>query len=483
VADNKTDMAEGRVKGSRRLVSIRDVLYVFFKNEYIILVTLLTAVVAATIYCFLASPIYRAETKILVRLGKAQTSGMEQYREAYNLLFQERTQNIHNEMELIRGQYLTQKVLAKLKDNFANASAKHHVDVNKKSALKFLEALRVQFLEESDMIRVTFDWEDAEFAALVANSYAEEYLDHHTKVHESKRSYKFYTEQIDSYEKKLNEAEDALQTFLNTTGIANIALQKDVLLRNVADAEIRYQEAAVEHGQVLTKFRKIKEMITQGGWVETPDIGSKGIDKQAYLRTLDESYFRLMAERIRLLQYFTPKADEVQSVDRQLSNLRSQKNESLLNIAAIDLASAELRKNVMRQELSAKRKELQKINAHTAELRELERRRDIIEANYLLYKKKGEDLRIADDLDKRRMTSVTIATPAIPPLSPAYPRKALVIVLSAVIGLFLSFCFCAVREFFNHTFKDDDSVFTMLGTPLLVSVPQIRDVHVKASGD
>jgi uncharacterized protein involved in exopolysaccharide biosynthesis len=468
--------------GERKLVSVRDVLYIFFKNEYIILITLLTAVIAATAYCLIAPPVYRAETKILVKLGKAQISGMEQYRpEAYNMLFQERTQNIHNEMELIRGQFLTQKVLTKLKADFPEMAAKYDVEVSKKRVEKFLDALRVQFLEESDMLRLTFDWPDSAFAALVARTYAEEYIDHHTKVHQSKRSYQFYIEQIDLYEKKLKEAEDALQHFLDTTGIANIALQKDVLLKNISDAETRYQDAAVEHGQVLVKMNKIKEMIAASGWVETPDIGSKGIDKQAYLRTLDESYFRLMTERARLLKYFTPKAEEVQSIDLQLANLRGQKNESLLNIAGTDLAAAESKRTMQFRELSRQKKELHKINALTAELRELERKRDIVEGNYRLYKKKGEDLRISDDLDARRLTGVLVATPAIPPLSPAYPRKGLVIGLSAVIGLFFSFCFCAIREFFNHTFKDDDSVSTILDVPLLLSVPLIGGTHGKAA--
>jgi uncharacterized protein involved in exopolysaccharide biosynthesis len=484
VANNETNKSGRHMGNNRRLVSIRDVLYIFFKNQHIILITLLTAVIAATLYCFLASPVYRAETKILVKLGKAQISGMEQYRpEAYNILFQERAQNIHNEMELIKGQYLTAKVLGRLKTDFGDIAAKQGVDVKRKSVLRFLDEVRVQFLEESDMIRVTFDWEDPEFAALVANTYAEEYIGHHAKVHESKRSYKFYLEQIDLYERKLRETEDALQGFLNKTGIVNIGLQKDILLRNIADTQTKYQEALVDHGQVIDKVKRVRDMIRKNEWIETPETGSKIFDKQAYLRTLDETYFRLMTERERLLKNFTPKANEVQSIDRQIANVRNQKAESLLNIVAMDLTAAEYKKNVLSQEVSRQKKDLQRINSLTAELAQLERTREIVEANYRLYKKKGEDLRIADDLDTRRLTSVTVATPAIPPLEPSYPRKGLVITLAAVIGLFLSFCVCAVREFFNHTFKDDDSVSAVLSIPFLVSVPQIRTALVKTSGD
>jgi uncharacterized small protein (DUF1192 family) len=40
-----------------------------------------------------------------------------------------------------------------------------------------------------------------------------------------------------------------------------------------------------------------------------------------------------------------------------------------------------------------------------------------------------------------------------------------------MIGLFLSFGFSAIREFFNHTFKDDADIGSILGVPFLVAVP------------
>jgi succinoglycan biosynthesis transport protein ExoP len=117
---------------------------------------------------------------------------------------------------------------------------------------------------------------------------------------------------------------------------------------------------------------------------------------------------------------------------------------------------------------------MERLNSLTLRLRQLERAKEIIEVNYQLYLKKGEDLRIADDLDARKLTSVKIAAPALPPLSPAYPRKDLIIGISAFLGLLFGFAFCAAREYFSHTFKDDESVSAILGIPLLVSVPNMK---------
>ena len=436
----------------KKVLTARDVLYIFFKNRLVITTVLFTSIVISLVYCLLTPPIYRAETKLLIRMGKAQVSAMEQFRpEAYNVLFQERTQNIRNEMELLKGQYLTEKVIARLKDRIEPLKTDESIigrmtdgvktagetilswlglssrplSQEKGMVLTFLNALHVTYLEDTDMVSVAFDWTDPKFAALVANVYADEFVTQHMLVNESQQSYRFYIDQIALFEKKLKDAEERLQTFISSSNIANIALQKELLLRNIADLQNQYDLAVVESSQAQTKANKIREMARNVGWVETPEMGSSNTDKQAYLRTLDESYFKLKTERERLLKFYTAKSDEVRSIDNQLAGLRRQKIDSLLNVANLELSLAQNKKASLADEVANERKKLDGINEKTVGLKQLERERDITEQNYQIYKKKAEDLRISDDLDSRRISDAKIATPAIPPLCPPTPRRTL----------------------------------------------------------
>jgi uncharacterized protein involved in exopolysaccharide biosynthesis len=484
----------------KKLLTTRDVLYIFFKNRLVITAILLTSIIVSLAYCLLTPPVYRAETKILIRMGKAQVSAMEQFRpEAYNVLFQERTQNIRNEMELLKGQYLTEKVIARLKDRIEPLKTDQSIigmitdgartvvqtvlswlglssrplSQEKGQVLTFLNALHVTYLEDTDMISVAFDWTDPKFAALVANVYADEFVTQHMVVYESQQSYRFYIDQIALYEKKLKDADERLQGFISSSGIANIALQKELLLRNIADLQNQYNLASVDSSQAQTKVNKIREMARSAGWVETPDLGANNFDKQAYLRTLDESYFKLKTERERLLKFYTAKADEVKSIDYQLAGLRKQKIDSLLNVANLDLSLAQNKKASLSAEVAEERKKLDGINEKSVGLKQLERERDITEQNYQVYKKKAEDLRISDDLDSRRISDARIAMPAIPPLTAAYPKKNLIMIISALVGLTLGFGYSAVSEFFNHTFRGNEDIADVLGVPLLLSVPLV----------
>jgi uncharacterized protein involved in exopolysaccharide biosynthesis len=479
---------------TKRTFSLRDVLYILFKNKVLILSVFLTSLITSACYCLFASPLYRAEAKIIVKLGKAQFAGMEQYRpENYNILFQERSANINNEIELIRGQYLTQKVVERMKRHIEETKKRrigagsrenrllewfglHSEDGDEKGYVNsFIKALKVTYIEDTDMMKLSFRWTDPLFAALAANTYVDEYINQHTKVHESKQTYQFYLEQLELYDKLLKQAEDDLQTFLNQTNISNLALQKDLLLRRIADLEADHVSNRVIVEQGVTKLNSVKKMAANPeGWIETPDLGSPNADKLAYLAALDQSYFRLKVERDRLLKTYTHKAMEVRSIDRQLSGLRKQKTDSLLNIIHTEVSIAVAKKDSLFRELTTQKRQLEGINGLTMRLKQLERQREIVEVNYQVYKKKAEDLRISDDLDTRKISSVKIVSPAITPMAPYFPDSALIIGLSSLLGLFFAFTLSAVREFFNHTFKDDIDVRNYLGVPLLITVPLLE---------
>jgi uncharacterized protein involved in exopolysaccharide biosynthesis len=479
---------------TKRTFSLRDVFYILFKNKVLILSVFLTSLITSACYCLFVSPLYRAEAKIIVKLGKAQFAGMEQYRpENYNILFQERSANINNEIELIRGQYLTQKVVERMKKHIEEAKKRlagsgsrenrllswfgvHHKESDEKGYVNsFIRALKVTYIEDTDMMKLSFRWTDPLFAALAANTYVDEYISQHTKVHESRQTYQFYLEQLELYDKLLKQAEDELQTFLNQTNISNLALQKDLLLRRIAELEADHVSNRVIVEQGVTKLNSVKKMAANpDGWIETPDLGSPNADKLAYLAALDQSYFRLKVERERLLKTYTPKATEVRSIDRQLSGLRKQKTDSLLNIINTEVSIAIAKKNSLFRELTTQKKQLEGINGLTMRLKQLERQREIVEVNYQLYKKKAEDLRISDDLDTRKISSVKIVSPAITPMAPYFPDSALIIGLSSLLGLFFAFTLASVREFFSHTFKDDIDIRNYLGLPLLITVPLLE---------
>jgi uncharacterized protein involved in exopolysaccharide biosynthesis len=496
---------QDRGRATARPVTLVDIFYVLFKHKRGIIVTFLTAVALSFIYAITTTPVYEAETKILVKLGREKISEINAYTdESYNILFQERTQNINNEIELIKGRYLAERVLDRLSDKIAESMSQppsgtlarvrgaissalsKTLDAVKtpfyalgiveresertKILKRLMASVRAEFLEDTDIIRLSLRAHDPDIAAMGVNAYAAEYLAHHIAVNETDESLDFYTRQIHVYEDTLKTIEEQLATFLKSGSIADIKAQKDVLLRDLADLEKRYDEVAVEVETTRQKLADVKEVVDRDEWVETPDL--KNLETQvAGLTAIDNEYVQLISERDRLLEKYQPSWRDVKAIDSQLAKLREQKISSLTRILNTRLSASSKEIETLRRQIEAKRRTLASLNDATVPLEQLRRERSIIEDNYLLYKKKAEELRISEDLNKRLITSVKIVNPAIPPLEHVYPRRGLVLLLGTLLGLFAGFGYAFVSEFFNHTFRNEQDVAEVLGLSTLVAIP------------
>ena len=119
---------------------------------------------------------------------------------------------------MVKGQYLTEKVVARVGNRIealrtgrtpvaqiasAIRSAFRVVlasvglstsptDPAKRMVLTFLDHLRVTSLPDTDVVSITFDWTDPDSAALVANTYADEYAMQRSLLNDSQRLYAFY---------------------------------------------------------------------------------------------------------------------------------------------------------------------------------------------------------------------------------------------------------------------------------------------------
>lgn len=486
---------------SIRPLTLRDILYIFFKNKNSILTVFFTALILSTAYTVLTFPIYSSEIKVLVKLGKEKFSAVDEYsKQNYNVLFQERAQNINNELEIMKVSF-NDSLSARLMEALYRLNASKEKTFitkvriglasfykNAKDALyapfywtglsrkrtdeellagALMDAVKYEALEDTDVIRMTFRWDDPEFAAYAMNEFTSEYLINHIKAYENERSLDFYVDKVGLYKKKLKGTEHELEALLKKGGISNIALEKELLLKDISEIEKKYNEANAEYEDIAVKVKKIKEMYDDPAlWIETPKMN----ESSSELKPLDSAYFKLLEEKTRLLDAFPPGSREIKRIDSQMSNLRKQKSESLSNIFGIELLTKRDLRNSLGERLAGKKALLEKMNARTLELSRLERERAMVQDNYYLYETKAEQLRISNDLNNRQITSVKIISPAVAPKEPVFPKRKLIIGIAAFLGLFVGFGYSAVCEFLNHTFKDEHDVSEFLGAPLLMTI-------------
>lgn len=485
-------------------VSRRDIVYVVFKYKLEMLIIFIASLVIALGYLLYVGPTYKAQTKILVLLGKEKTTAIDANTGRPNFVFTERGQNINNEIEILTDANLTYSVLPKLKawldaryrppETIYQWVKKWSKDAwrwtkelartplyalglsvkltkEQRTVIAFHSALNVHHTEETDYIRLTFSWSNPQFAAFAANTYAEEYVKRRIEVYKSADTQKFYIDQIELLGKQLLDIEEELELFLEQTKISNFDVQIELNLRQISrleeefiDVEYMLSDLSFKLDQIIDTYENTSE------WPEVSETSFMLPD----LSALDKHYFDLQAKKNELLGTLTRESRAIVSLEEQIAKLRKQKIESLTNAIAPQIKSTETKRNMLAEELQRKRDVLRNLDQKSRKYKELVRSRKIIETNYVKYKEKAEDFRIARALTDRRITSVLITGPALPPAQPSAPWNSLVMGLAALLGLFLGFVYSTFAEYFDRSFQGRSDVESVLEVPLLVTIPDLE---------
>ncbi len=513
--------------------SLRDVLTIFFKNKKHIILIFFIAMLSALVYCIFTTKIYKAEVQILVQMGREKSASINAIpAENNNVIFQERSQNINNELNILNGSSLFTQAFPKIKkilknpyeqdiygrlnkltfiddkisitkpvqnhlslDSFIKKTKAIIISVKKRVReillspfyftglaskisdnelikIRIKNALHYDFIEDTDIIKLSFKWENPLVAALIANLYAKEYMTCRAKIYEGEESFNLYSSQTDIYKKKLNAIEKELLQIYKTQNITNIEKQKEILLSEISSLNEKYLNTKLHLNNILSKLSYIKKMLnTENQWIETPNIGQLG-ESLTDLNKLDKIYFELKADKGKLLTKFSEKSKDIININMQMEEIKKQKATSLLNLLTIEKHSLLKEEEIFKKNIIKKQNKSASLAALTIRLDQLERSRKLAEDNFFMFHKKADDFRIYNELDKNNILSVKMINSATPPLLPVHPKKKMILFTAAFLSLFMGFGYCVIREYFSSGFKDRENFEAQINIPLLAIIPE-----------
>lgn len=480
-----------RIK-ERKILTLRDLLYIFFKHLQSIIVITAICVITAGLYAFSVTPLYKADTKIIIKIGREKLGDVNEYSRNVNLFYQERNQDVNNSLEMFKSDELSRMVYEDLKDHFNKEEAPSRIKgglgvlVSRlksgltsskltredKIVLDLKSSLKVEFLAETDILRLSFQAPDPDFAALAANTYANAFLRLRTKIFETKKSHMFYIDQIALYKTMVDDVTEEQKNYSQKWQISALEKEKELLLQHRESLEADRLKAQQDYNRSTALLASVQAMYnTPETWIETPKMSeNEMVDRQGYLADVDRQFFTLKLERSRLSGQFTDKAREIQQIDANIAQLRKQKYLSLVSILGLTRSALEPSLKKLTEEIDRKNDRINELIQAAFILDQMKLKRDVAVGTFLNYTKKGEDLRIYDDLDKRQITSLNTINTAVAPLEPDFPKKGLIMLTATFFGIFLSFGLSAVKEFFTHVFRDGQDVERILGIPLLISI-------------
>jgi uncharacterized protein involved in exopolysaccharide biosynthesis len=485
-------------------LSLRDLFYVLFRDKHRIAAIVAVSVLSTAAILALREPVYTAESRLVVTLGKEKLAGIEAYnKENYNILFQERGQDVHNAIEMIRDPQFVYAVLDRLRPLLPapsepsgafgrfkrdlraalsdlsdrmdrilqTAGLTRAISQAERSARQLRDAIGVEAIEDTSVVKVTVSWSDPQAAALAVNAIVDELLAQHARVFSNADSQSLYVDQVRRSEIALHEIDSELLAFRARHGISSLPTQREMLLKEIAD----HRRATADASLRLEENRNMRSAVRQAfaepdGWAQTPGSAS---GSGAELSSLDRQYFELLAKRAQLLSTHGTASPDLSRIGDALAQLRKTKSDALSTYYQIHMRAAQEERDAMSRLVAEKSARLERLNAASVRLVELERARGMAEQQVLNYRRKAEELKVSDHLNDPKYSGLRVVSSARPPAVPAGPRKGLILVLAAAFGVLLGIAYSAVREYFDQTFASADDVERVLGVRSLLVLPRL----------
>lgn len=501
-------------------LSIHDIFDILIKGKWLILGTFLLVLSLAVAYTITRDPEYEAATSLLIE--KQQSSQLGEM-----LGVQSDNRNIQNEIEIIRSRTLALQVADRLLlERVVPGSTEPLTILNGSSerpALTRLDVanrLRTRYIRvqqrsrEIDFVSLIATSTIPEEAALIANVYAEEYVEYNRTSSRSRMTAtrEFLADVTGRFQNDLEMAEDDLSQFLHEEALVAPTEEATALINQISQTQQLQYEAQARLGMVQAEIGELEaevERVRPGLAQRIASSDDVVIDR--LVREIAELEFRIEqkyatsptlrtdpsqdAELSRLLSQHKALSEEIQDRATRLvsgsftsggapsggEDVISSTQERLTEIQV--LRSELLRKRIEMKGLNARlrigedqligaRSRLNTIPRKEVILNRLERSLESREQLYIALIERLQEARIAEQSE---LGYVSIVDEAILPVTPVRPQKARNVLVAAMLGIFLGFILAFARNQIDNKIRRPEDLRSR-GYSVLGAVPDLVPV-------
>lgn len=479
-------------------ISLRDGASALFRRRGLVLFIFLAVVLGTAVVTYLLPNKYESRMKILVKNQRVDVAiTPEATAGAPAGVDTEVSENVINsEIELLTSRDLLTQVaketgLAQAGPAVFWKKAIPEADRIEKAATDLARDLVIAPVKKANVISISYSANSPEVAAAVLKKLGELYLEKHLKLHHPTGASDFFKDKAEQYETQLHESEKQLTNFQQDNSLVVLAQQKDLTLQKTAEAKSKLLESEAVVSETTNRIKRIEQQLAV-----TPKrivTQSKSLPAQYSAERLNTMMVELQNRRTQLLTKFRPEDRLVREVDEQIRTTRQAlvKAESQTSIeqatdlnplrqtleneyskARLEQSGAQARRDTLAAQLREYQGSLQKLEGDTTRHDDLQRQKKEAEENYQLYAKKREEARIADELDRQKITNVSIAEAPSAPRLPSSPNRPLNLVLGVFVAAILSLGTVFSAEMLGDTVHSPRQLEALTGATVLATVPE-----------
>lgn len=337
---------------------------------------------------------------------------------------------------------------------------------------KFEDRLDVSAVKNSNLIKVSFEAEDRELAARVANATVQTFIERNLemKVAPAREAMTWLNDKVEEIRGKMSKSASELQDYkrekeLIVTGDkqSNISLQAlTELSTRVLEAEARRYEAEVKYQQVKSIGDDIDKLMSLPSVMNNTIIQSLKTQHSTLNKDIAEMSKKLGDKHPQMIRT----RRELEITDEQL---RREIN-LIVNSLKTDYETTLKQEQSLKNALARQKQEAMNYESRSSEY---ELMRQDVESSKDIYDAVLKRFQESNLMGNISMSNVQFIDHAIPPLDPDRPKGALYILIGVIMGGFLAVGGAFGLEYMDSTFKSPDDIEDYLGLPFLGMVPSV----------
>lgn len=298
-------------------------------------------------------------------------------------------------------------------------------------------ALSIAAVKKSSIIDITYASKDPQLASRVLQNLRDSYLEVHLRSHGTPGSYNFFNQQAEDYRVRLARSEDDLKQFREKYSSLVQPNQDEALTERSTAAQASLEDTDTQIAEYQQRISRNQQILA--GLDSRILTRVRTVPQAQLLGNLNQTIIELRNKRTELVTKFKPDDRMVQEVDKQIadtsaalesaltqvSNEKETDNNPIQQAAQKDLVAAqvalsglEARRSALAAIVSNYKSRMVNLAGATIEHDQLLRQVKENEDNYLLYRKKSEEARIAESLDQERITNVAVVQSPVTPVRP-----------------------------------------------------------------
>lgn len=321
-----------------------------------------------------------------------------------------------------------------------------------RAIIQLEKSLVIDAERESMVIALSYETDSAKGAQAILSTLIDQYDDEYLRIHRNAASGEFFEGQLAILKKQLDDSVQQLNTARNDLGLASVQARRESLENQLQAIELSSYDSEQEHATSLARVEELRQQLAElperlvAMRKSVPNAGADLMREQLYALEVKQMDLKARYNDTHpLVVAVSAQLDEAKNVLDKQSDNREETTDDInplhrdlsLELKQQETAAAGFAARLkMRQEQKqAVLEDLKALNVGEIKIDQLERAEKLARLKYFQYADNLEQSRIDSELERSRISSISVVQPATLQDKPVSPSKLLLLAGSMLLAL------------------------------------------------